>query len=55
MMRRKSSINSIPVGFLIMFLLFKYGLDMNLPRVRIDHGDILTFMVRQRFITVVVR
>ena len=28
---------------------------MNLPRVRIDHGDILTFMMRQGFITVVIR
>ena len=28
---------------------------MNLLRARIEHGDILTFMLRQRFITVVVR
>ena len=28
---------------------------MNLLRVRIYHGDILTFMMRQRLITVVVR
>ena len=27
---------------------------MNLPRARIDHGDILAFIMRQGFITVVV-
>ena len=28
---------------------------MNFLRVRLNHGDILTFMMRQRFIMVVVR
>ena len=28
---------------------------MNFPRVMIDHGDILTFLMLQEFITVVIR
>ena len=28
---------------------------MNLPRVRIDHGNILAFIMRQGLITVVIR